>query len=543
MGPSLSLWLYRLRTRLTETDPPAPPPRPEGPLLWLHCPGGPGAAAMLELVRIARASRPKLGVLLTHPQGAAPLPLPSGASDRITQLALPPDGPASARALLEHWRPELGFFCSSSLPPALIAEAGQRGVPLGLFADTGPEEGLPEFALRGRLSQALLRRFDRVFLGSEQWAAHFRRLGLPPHRMELTGPLSEGPHALPCNEAERETMAAVLAGRPTWLAMQPSPAETPIALAAQAAAKRLGTQPGLLTFFVTAMYWRSLWKYRQRAYRYCLLDAGHMLANLELAAAAYGLAPRLTADFADASLGVFLGLASDDEAVLAGVAAGPPPAEPGPDETGLPPLDLQAKLLRVLQEGTVTPIGSTRRYPINVRVLCAANRDLREMVDKNEFRADLYYRINVVNLEVPPLRQRAEDILPLARHFLNLQSEFYEEPVKKLTTETEQFLLKYHWPGNVRELSNSMERAYVLSSDTVIETSTLPKEILTSAYTSARANSPLPTLDDVNSRLITEALQVTGGRKIATAKILGIDRRRLNRLIEKLNITVPNASK
>ena len=213
------------------------------------------------------------------------------------------------------------------------------------------------------------------------------------------------------------------------------------------------------------------------------------------------------------------------------------------DEISEIPLDLQAKLLRVLQEGTVTPIGSTRRYPINVRVLCAANRDLREMVDKNEFRADLYYRINVVNLEVPPLRQRAEDILPLARHFLNLQSEFYEEPVKKLTTETEQFLLKYHWPGNVRELSNSMERAYVLSSDTVIETSTLPKEILTSAYTSARANSPLPTLDDVNSRLITEALQVTGGRKIATAKILGIDRRRLNRLIEKLNITVPNASK
>lgn len=238
MGPSLSLWLYRLRTRLTETDPPAPPPRPDGPLLWLHCPGGPGAAAMLELVRIARASRPQLGVLLTRPEGAAPLPLPSGASDRITQLALPPDGPASARALLEHWRPELGFFCSSSLPPALIAEAGQRGVPLGLFADTGPEEGLPEFALRGRLSQALLRRFDRVFLGSEQWAAHFRRLGLPPHRMELTGPLSEGPHALPCNEAERETMAAVLAGRPTWLAMRPSPAEMPIALAAQAAASR-----------------------------------------------------------------------------------------------------------------------------------------------------------------------------------------------------------------------------------------------------------------------------------------------------------------
>lgn len=237
MGPSLSLWLYRLRARLTETDPPMAAPRPDGPLLWLHCPGG-AVGATLELVRIARAARPQLAVLLTRPQGSAPVPLPPGASDRITQLELPPDGPVNARALLEHWRPDLGFFCSSSLPPALIAEAGQRGVPLGLFADSAPEEGLPEFALRARLSQALLRRFDRVFLGSEKWAAQFRRLGLPPHRMELTGPLSEGPHALPCNEAERETMAALLALRPTWLAMQPSPAETPIALAAHTAASR-----------------------------------------------------------------------------------------------------------------------------------------------------------------------------------------------------------------------------------------------------------------------------------------------------------------
>lgn len=114
---------------------------------------------------------------------------------------------------------------------------------------------------------------------------------------------------------------------------------------ARAAAKRLGAQPSVLTFFISAMYWRSLWKYRRRAYRYCLLDAGHMLANLELALAAIGLAPRYTADFADASSGVFLGLASDDEAVVAGVSAGPPPDDPGPEEEGLPPFDLQAKAL------------------------------------------------------------------------------------------------------------------------------------------------------------------------------------------------------
>jgi SagB-type dehydrogenase family enzyme len=114
---------------------------------------------------------------------------------------------------------------------------------------------------------------------------------------------------------------------------------------AAAAAKRLGTEPSVLTFFISAMYWRSLWKYRQRAYRYCLLDAGHMLANLELAVAAYGLAPRFTADFVDASTGVFLGLASDEEAVLAGVSAGPTPPDVGPEEEGLPPFDLQAKPL------------------------------------------------------------------------------------------------------------------------------------------------------------------------------------------------------
>lgn len=210
------------------------------------------------------------------------------------------------------------------------------------------------------------------------------------------------------------------------------------------------------------------------------------------------------------------------------------------DEISEIPLDLQAKLLRVLQEGTVTPVGSTQSYPIDVRVLSAANRNLHDMVKKNEFRADLFYRINVVNLEIPPLRQRAEDILPLANHFLSNQAAFYDEPTKVLSPHAERILLKYHWPGNVREIANAMERAYVLSVEEVIEPSVLPKEVLTAAYT-AQPGGPLPTLDDVKSQLIADALRVTRGRKIAAAKILGIDRRRLNRLIEKLNITIPKA--
>jgi transcriptional regulator with PAS, ATPase and Fis domain len=210
------------------------------------------------------------------------------------------------------------------------------------------------------------------------------------------------------------------------------------------------------------------------------------------------------------------------------------------DEISEIPPDLQAKLLRVLQEGIVTPIGSTRGYPINVRVLCAANRDLHDMVKKNEFRADLFYRINVVNLEIPPLRQRPDDILPLANHFLNNQALFYDEPAKKLSARSEQLLLKYHWPGNVREVANAMERAYVLSTAEIVDPSVLPKEIVASAY-ATQPGSPLPTLDDAQSKLIAEALHLTEGRKVATAKVLGIDRRRLNRLIEKLNIKVPKS--
>jgi SagB-type dehydrogenase family enzyme len=111
---------------------------------------------------------------------------------------------------------------------------------------------------------------------------------------------------------------------------------------AAALGRALGSQPSALTFFITAMYWRSLWKYRTRAYRYCLLDAGHLLANLELACAAWGYAPQTRLDFPDRSLGVFLGLASDEEAALAVVQAGPEPAQAGPDSAGLPPLDRQA---------------------------------------------------------------------------------------------------------------------------------------------------------------------------------------------------------
>ncbi len=207
------------------------------------------------------------------------------------------------------------------------------------------------------------------------------------------------------------------------------------------------------------------------------------------------------------------------------------------DEISEIPLELQAKLLRVLQDEMVIPLGSTKSYPIDIRVICATNRNLQEMVKEGSFRSDLYYRLNVVTLEVPPLRQRKEDILPLAEHFLGNQSAFYNEPPKVLGDSVKTLLLTYSWPGNVRELANAMERAYVLTTGTEIKSATLPFEIIISESASYPQHE-LPTLDEVKRKIITQTLEFTKGRKLAAAEILGIERRSLNRLIKKLNISL-----
>jgi two-component system response regulator HydG len=206
------------------------------------------------------------------------------------------------------------------------------------------------------------------------------------------------------------------------------------------------------------------------------------------------------------------------------------------DEVGEIPLELQAKLLRVLQDERITPLGSTKSYPVDVRVLCATNKSLQDMVRDGDFRPDLFYRLNVVNMEVPPLRQRKDDILPLAEYFLANQAAFYSEPRKTLSPNVRQMLLSYAWPGNVRELANAMERAYVLTKGTEIHTASLPFEIIVADSTTYPRHE-LPTLDEVKRKIITQTLEFTNGRKIAAAKILGIERRKLNRLIEHLNIS------
>ncbi len=206
------------------------------------------------------------------------------------------------------------------------------------------------------------------------------------------------------------------------------------------------------------------------------------------------------------------------------------------DEIGELDLVVQAKLLRVLQESSVTPVGSTKSYPVDVRVLCATNHDLKQMIREDTFRPDLYFRLNIVTIEVPPLRDRSEDILLLVKYFLEKQAALYNETVKKLSLETEQILKSYDWPGNVRELANVIEHAHITSRTDVIEPSELPSDVLTGDIVLAMQQEKLHSFKQLQKQLVIRALQKTNGRKMAAAKLLEVDHRKLDRLVERFNL-------
>ena len=210
------------------------------------------------------------------------------------------------------------------------------------------------------------------------------------------------------------------------------------------------------------------------------------------------------------------------------------------DEIGEIPIDLQAKLLRVLQESMVIPLGSTKSYNVDARVLCATNRDLKEMVRQGTFRADLYYRLNVVTIEIPPLRQRREDIMLLTDYFLARQSSFYGEQPKTLSPEVVKLLKNYTWPGNVRELANVIERAFVLTAAGEIKPAVLPVEMIVSDIqkTVAERSTNIPSMDEMKKQLVVKALEYCNCRKIAAADALGIERRALNRMIARYKISL-----
>lgn len=206
------------------------------------------------------------------------------------------------------------------------------------------------------------------------------------------------------------------------------------------------------------------------------------------------------------------------------------------DEVGEIELELQAKLLRILQESRVTPVGSTISYPVNVRVICATNRDLKQMVREGTFRADLYFRLNVFRIELPTLSQRKEDIPLLAQHFLQKQAELYQEPVKCLTDDAMEILLHYHWPGNVRELANAMEYAFISSRSEAIEPSSLPADILEGDLLADNADEGFLDFEQVQKRMIIRALKETNGRKMAAARLLKIDHRRLSKMVDEFGL-------
>ena len=198
------------------------------------------------------------------------------------------------------------------------------------------------------------------------------------------------------------------------------------------------------------------------------------------------------------------------------------------DEIGELPGSLQAKLLRVLEDGSLRRIGSIKERRVNVRLLAATNRNLADEVATGNFREDLYYRINVMSLELPPLRERSGDIRILVSHFLGDHWELEDAALKALE--------RYNWPGNIRQLINALERAKIMSDDRVLRLRDLPREVAT-------LNGPAPTLqiagDDLSAierAKIIEVLRREQGNKTRAAKKLGIDRRKLYRLVEKYDI-------
>jgi len=206
------------------------------------------------------------------------------------------------------------------------------------------------------------------------------------------------------------------------------------------------------------------------------------------------------------------------------------------DEVGELPVDLQAKMLRAIQEKEIRPVGSTRRVPINVRILAATNRDLEQAVMQGAFRRDLYFRLNVLSLRIPALRERRQDIPLLIAHFLERMAHTSGQE-KALSDDALKALLAYDWPGNVRELENCLERAYAFTSGPLIQIADLPREI---------ANLPVPVassgngnghakiipMADLERQTILNAIAELNGDKLQAARLLGIGKTTLYRKLK-----------
>jgi DNA-binding NtrC family response regulator len=247
--------------------------------------------------------------------------------------------------------------------------------------------------------------------------------------------------------------------------------------------------------------------------------------------------------------GAFTGAESTRQGVLASADGGTVFL----DEVGELPLDLQAKLLRALQEKEIRPVGSTVSKPISVRVLAATNRDLTAMVEQGRFRKDLYFRLNVVNLRIPPLRHRREDIAPLALHFL-ARNEKETGVVRVISDSTLRLISEYDWPGNVRELENAIERACALSSGPAVHMGDLPTQLQNfrlqqgptgrfdeeesgRGQATGAESDEIVSIAEMEKQAILGTIRQLKGDKLMAAKMLGIGKTTLYRKLKEYGIT------
>lgn len=209
------------------------------------------------------------------------------------------------------------------------------------------------------------------------------------------------------------------------------------------------------------------------------------------------------------------------------------------DEIGDIPLTLQSKLLRVLQEREIEKLGGRRRIPVDVRILSATHRNLEEMIERTEFRQDLYYRLKVVEIVLPPLRERKDDIPKLVRFFLDKYGKREGLRDVRITQEALQKLMRYPFPGNVRELENLIEGALALTTDPVIDPGDLLMPESAGGTDERELSGDMPTLDELEARYILRVLAFTKGNISKAAKILGVDRKTLYRKRDELSQMSP----
>jgi two-component system, NtrC family, response regulator AtoC len=209
------------------------------------------------------------------------------------------------------------------------------------------------------------------------------------------------------------------------------------------------------------------------------------------------------------------------------------------DEVGELPVALQPKLLRVLQEQTFRPLGGEREHTVDVRVIAATNRDLGSAVAQQTFREDLYYRLDVVRIDLPPLRVRGNDILELAHLFLRRAAAKMGKRVDSLSRASAERLLAYSWPGNVRELQNCIERAVALTPYETISVEDLPDRLRSARLPELPGDgdvTDLPRMEEVERRYIERVMSMVGGNKSSAARILGYDRTTLYRKLERYGL-------